>query len=71
MRGPEVNELTAQKKAQLHLTQLRLMEAEGIEPSSRSNADRGLYMLISRFDLDPDAEHEHPASGSSRLYLIL
>ena len=47
------------------------MEAEGLEPSSRSNADSGLYMLISRFDLDPDAEHEHPAPGSSRLYLAL
>ena len=46
------------------------MEAEGFEPSSRDNADLGLYMLRRFFNLDAVAGNRHSTSASSRLDLI-
>lgn len=52
-------------------SEIRKMEAEGIEPSSQDNVSVGLYMLSRFFNLDADDENRHPSPASSRLYLTL
>jgi hypothetical protein len=46
------------------------LEAGGIEPPSRNNADGGLYMLSRCFDLDAGGGHRQSPPASSRLFLV-
>jgi hypothetical protein len=45
------------------------MEAAGIEPASRNDANDGLYMFSRFFNLDTGADNRQPAPISSRLNL--